>query len=482
MGLNRRRLLASFALAFVGVGLLGGGGPAVAQDETNLPSDSEASRTLDVIHVEGLIDPSAADYLRTSLARAERDGVHAAVIQLDTPGGLDVSMRSIIQDMLDSEVPIVVWVAPRGARAASAGTFITYAAHLAYMAETTHLGAATPIDLGGGDLEQKVTEDAAAFIRNLAVTNGRNADWAEDAVREGASITATEAADIGVINGVASSLGDLLRAMDGATVEVSAADAEPAVDLDIRQTQVVTLETWDEDVNAPSVTIRFQQMNLLQRILHAVTGPETAYLLLLAGFFGIIFELYNPGIGLAGILGAIALLLGFYGLSVLPTNWVGVLLIAAGVAFFIIDLQVAGFGIWTAGGVVGLALGGAILFSGADPEVQVSPWAIAAAVAGALLFFVSVMTAALRVRLRRPVTGEESMVGLIGEATTDIAPEGMVATRGMLWRARTMEMGIAQGSKVEVKATEGLVLLVEPHHTDAGEAEAEAAGEPSTKA
>jgi membrane-bound serine protease (ClpP class) len=298
-----------------------------------------------------------------------------------------------------------------------------------------------------------VVNDAAAYIRSLAQANDRNEEFAEEAVREGASITAEEAAEIGVVNGLASSLGDLLRAMDGQTVTTT-------------NGATVTLETWSEADNAPSVIYRFQDMNVLQRLLHAVTSPEIAYLLLLVGFFGIIFELYNPGIGLAGILGAICLLLGFYGLSVLPTNWVGVLLITIAVVAFIVDLQIAGFGIWTIGGAAALVGGGLILFSGADDALAVSPWAIVAAVIGSLVFFVSVMTAALRVRLRRPVTGQESIVGTVGEAQTDIAPEGMVLSKGMLWKARTMETGIAAGSKVEVKATEGLVLLVEPLHEE----------------
>ena len=415
-------------------------------------AQSDSAQTLDVVSVEGVIDPTIAGYLKAKLTTAEEDGVHAVVLQLDTPGGLDVSMREIIQQILDSDVPVVVWVAPRGARAASAGTFITYAADLAYMAEATELGAATPIDLSGSDLSTKVVNDAAAYIRSLAQANDRNEEFAEAAVREGASITAEEAAEIGVVNGLASSLGDLLRAMDGQTVTTNGS--------------TVTLETWSEADNAPSVIYRFQDMNVLQRLLHAVTSPEIAYLLLLVGFFGIIFELYNPGIGLAGILGAICLLLGFYGLSVLPTNWVGVLLITIAVVAFIVDLQIAGFGIWTIGGAAALVGGGLILFSGADDALAVSPWAIVAAVIGSLVFFVSVMTAALRVRLRRPVTGQESIVGTVGEAQTDIAPEGMVLSKGMLWKARTMETGIAAGSKVEVKATEGLVLLVEPLHEE----------------
>jgi membrane-bound serine protease (ClpP class) len=449
-----RRALLAVSLGCVLAGtLLLVAGPA--------PAQSDASQTLDVVSVEGVIDPTVANYLKSKLEAAEEDGVHAVVIQLDTPGGLDVSMREIIQQMLDSEVPVIVWVAPRGARAASAGTFITYAADLAYMAEATELGAATPIDLGGGDLSTKVINDSAAYIRSLAEANGRDVEFAEAAVREGASITSEEAAETGVINGLASSLGDLLRAMDGQTVTVSPGGLESVAPL-----TEVTLETWSEADNAPSVIYRFQDMNVMQRLLHAVTSPEVAYLLLLIGFFGIIFELYNPGIGLAGILGAICLLLGFYGLSVLPTNWVGVLLITVAVVAFIIDLQIAGFGIWTIGGVAALIGGGLILFSGADDALAVSPWAIVAAVIGSLVFFVSVMTAALRVRLRRPVTGQESIVGTIGEAQTDIAPEGTVLSKGVLWKARTMETGIAAGSKVEVKATEGLVLLVEPLHEE----------------
>ncbi|MDQ3940894.1 MAG: nodulation protein NfeD, partial [Actinomycetota bacterium] len=390
------------------------------------------------------------EYLRDRIEGAQADGVHAVVIQIDTPGGLDISMREIIQEMLDSDIPVVVWVAPRGARAASAGTFIAYAANLTFMAESTELGAATPINLGGDTsetLETKVVNDAAAFIRELGISRGHDPDFGEAAVREGASIGATEAAETGVVNGLASSLRQLLEAMDGRTVEVGTGEE-------------VTLETWDEVAGSPSVAVRFQDMNLIQQLLHAVATPDVAYLLMLIGMFGIIFELYNPGIGLAGIIGAIALLLGFYSLSVLPTNWAGVLLIVLAVGFLLIDLHVAGLGVWTVGGVVGLIAGGLLLFSGAS--IRVSAGAIAAAVIGTLVFFISVMTAALRVRLRRPITGEESLIGLVAEAKTDIAPEGTVVTKGMLWRARTMETGIAAGEKVEVKATEGLVLLVEP--------------------
>jgi membrane-bound serine protease (ClpP class) len=415
--------------------------PVVAQDP-------DPDQTVDLVEITGPIDPQVSEYLRDRIAGAQADDVHALVIQLDTPGGLDISMREIIQEILDSEVPVIVWIAPRGARAASAGTFIAYAATLTFMAESTEMGAATPIDLGGSDLEAKVTNDAAAFLEELAVDRGHDPEFAEAAVREGASIGATEAAATGVVNGIASSLGELLETLDGREAETSLGNA--------------TLETWDENNATPSVAVRFQEMNLLQRLLHAVTTPDVAYLLLLIGMFGIIFELYNPGIGLAGIIGGVALLLGFYALSVLPTNWAGVLLIVLAVSFLLVDLHTAGLGVWTAGGIVALVTGGLILISGSTLDVSIG--AIVAAVAGTLLFFISVMTAALRVRLRRPITGQEGIIGSVAEAKTDIAPEGTVVSKGMLWRARTMETGIAAGEKVQVKATEGLVLLVEPLH------------------
>ncbi len=419
--------------------------------------EGAAGPTLDLIEVTGVIDPVTEDYLNARLDDAERDGVEVAVVQLDTPGGLDISMRGIVQNILDSEVPVVVWVAPRGARAASAGTFITYSANLAYMADATEIGAATPVNLGGSDiggtLEDKVINDAAAFISELAAERGRNAEWAESAVRDAASIGATEAARIGVVNGVVSSLDGLLETLDGETVETAVGDEQ-------------TLETWDEAAGAPAVAVRFQDMNPVQRLLHIITNPEIAYMLLLIGAFGIIFELYNPGIGLAGILGAVSLLLGFYALSVLPTNWAGVALIALAIVFFLVDLQTAGLGIWTIGGSAALVAGGMLLFAGASPELRLSGWAIATAVVVTLIFFMSVMTAALRVRLRRPITGEEAIVGEVGEAKTDIAPEGTVLTKGTLWRARTTETCIGAGSRVKVMATEGLVLLVEPLHDD----------------
>ncbi|MDQ3956885.1 MAG: nodulation protein NfeD [Actinomycetota bacterium] len=446
-GKTRRVWRAGAVAALVAGAALIAAAPVLAQEPP--------APAVDLIEVEGVIDDPTADYLTSRLEDAQ-DDAHAAIVQLDTPGGLDIAMRDIIERIMQSEIPVVVWVAPQGSRAASAGTFIAYAAHLTYMASATELGAATPVNLSGDTsetLEAKATNDAVAFITELARERGRDVEFAEAAVREAEAIGVTEAVERGVVDGRASSLRELLEALDGQTVAVAGGTA-------------VTLETWDP-ATGPTVTVRFQQMDLLQRLLHALTSPEIAFLLLLAGAFGIIFELYNPGIGLAGILGAGSLLMGFYGLSVLPTNWTGVLLIVLAVGFLLVDLHTAGLGAWTALGVALLIGGGLLLFAGADPALSLSPWAIVAAVVVTVVFFVSVMTAALRVRLRRPITGEEAIVGMVGEARTDIAPEGTVWTKGTLWRARTMETGIAAGSKVQVKATEGLVLLVEPLHEDA---------------
>jgi membrane-bound serine protease (ClpP class) len=446
MPLSRRRLHANWVAALLVGSLLLIGSPSQAQQP--------ASRIVDLVEVRGLIDPPMASYLQERLRGAADEGVHALIIQLDTPGGLDIAMRDIVQMITNSTVPVVVWIAPRGAQAASAGTFIAHAGHLTYAAPDTVLGPATPVSLGAElspALDRKLTNNAAGYLLELARTRSRNADWAESAVRDAATIGATEAAEIDVVDGIASTLRDLLARLDSQRVEVSASE-------------FIVMDTWDEESQAPNVTIRFQGLGPVERLLHAVTSPELAFMLLLVGIFGLIFEIYNPGIGLAGILGAVALILSFYALSVLPTNWTGVLLIVVAVGLLVIDLHTGGLGALTVGGFAALVVGGLVLFSGAPPALRLSLWAVTAAVGLTALFFISVMTAALRVRLRRPITGEEAMVGILGEAKTDIAPEGTVFSKGTLWRARTMETGIAAGSQVKVMATEGLVLLVEPLH------------------
>lgn len=410
------------------------------------------TRPIRVIEVSGVIDPTTSDFVRSQIDAAQEEA-SALVVELNTPGGLDVSMRQIIQHMLDSRVPIVVWIAPRGARAASAGTFITYAAHLAYMADATELGAATPVNLGGGEtpetLEDKAINDAVAFITELARLRDRNVEWAEDAVRDAASIGATEAVEIDVVDGTASSMDELLEAIDGERAELAGDES-------------VTLSTWDSSAERPTVAIERIGMNPLQRMLHLATQPEIAFMLVSFGTLAILFELYTSGIGLAGILGAVATLLGFYGLTILPTNWAAAALVVLGMAFFVVDLHTEGLGVWTAGGAAALTAGGLLLFAGAAPGIAVSPWAIAFVVATTVPFFVFAMTAALRIRRRPSVIGKESLVGLVGEARTDIAPDGTVMAKGALWRARSSGGAIPVGSKVRIEDSEGLMLVVSP--------------------
>ncbi|MGH2788559.1 MAG: NfeD family protein [Actinomycetota bacterium] len=404
-----------------------------------------ASQTIDLIHLEGLLDPANADYLSDRLAAAQEDGVHAAVVQFDSPGALDIELDELIDDVHGSTVPVIVWVAPRDARAPSAAVLIAYAADLFYMSDGTEAGPVTPVSLESEFAPSARTLDTLAF---LARENERSIWTNLDEV-----MNAETAVSRGVADGFASTHAQLLEVVDGEEVRTGAGES-------------VTLETWDE---GPTVRYRFQDLTLLQRLLHFAVDPKIALFLITIGLWGIIFELYNPGIGLAGMTGAASLALGFYALYVLPTNWIALALVVLAMLFMLVDLQTAGFGVWTLTGVASLVAGGRMLFSGAD-QLQLGWWVVAGAVVGSLVFFVSVMTAALRVRLRRPVDDDEAIVGTVGEAVTDIAPEGTVQSNGTLWRGRTMETGIAAGSKVKIMATEGLVLLVEPLHDqpDAG--------------
>jgi membrane-bound serine protease (ClpP class) len=434
----RRILLQSLVLVIVGSGILLSTGASWAQSST---------RVVDVVQIKGLVDSPTASYLAKRLSAVQGSSANEAiVIELDSAGGVVDSMPGIVQQTLGSRVPVIVWVAPRGAVAGGAGVLLLAASNLAYMARDTHLGAADPVNLNEA-ASSETEAQTQALVARLSTLHHRASPAG---LREGGAATSSsQAVSAGAIDGVASSLADVLRDVDGRTVTVGGG---------VR----TTLNTWDQERNQPSVGFRFEEMTLFARMLHAVTSPEIAFLLLLVGAFGLIFEAYNPGIGLAAIIGIAALAASFYALNLLPVVWSGVLVVMIAVGLFIVDVQISGFGVWSAGGVVGLIIGGWLMFSDAPSAAQLSPWAIVVAVAVSLLFFVSVMTAALRVRLRRPITGEEGIVGTVGEARTDVAPEGTVFTKGKLWRARTMETGIAAGSKVRIKATEGLVLLVEP--------------------
>lgn len=413
----------------------------------------ESSNVIDFIELEGVIDPVSSRYLLRMLDRASSEGSNLVIVQLDTPGGLDISMREMVQKILASRVPVVVWVAPAGARAASAGVFITYAAHIASMSPATNVGAAHPVNLGGEADEtstEKAVEDAVAYLESIARLRNRNVEWAEDAIRESASIDAERALELNVVDLNSSGLSDLLRQIDGRTIRIT---PEGGLGEDT--------DAYDVTISTQNYRLVFHKMGLFERILHTVVRPEIAYMLLILGFYGLIFELYNPGIGAAGVLGGTSLILGLYALSILPTSWAGVALLVLAFVFFVVDLHVAGLGVFTLGGVVSLLAGSLLLFSGASPELRLAWWAIGGAVAGSLLFFIGVMTAAIRARIAQPVSGSEGLVGTFGSARTDIAPEGQVMARGTLWRARTAGMAIGQGSRVRILGVSGLVLMVE---------------------
>lgn len=403
-----------------------------------------------VAPVTGIINPVQASYVDRVIADAERAGAAAVVLELDTPGGLDGAMRQIIQSILRSSVPVIVYVAPPGARAASAGVFITYAAHVAAMAPNTNIGSAHPVAVGEGgevqmsdEMKAKVTNDAVAYIRGLAERRGRNADWAERAVRESVNVSASEAVQQHVVDLQASDVRQLLTLVDGGQVEVV--------------NGTVTLHT----AGAP---IQRVEMNAIERLLHVISDPTIAYILLSLGTLGLILELSNPGQVLPGVVGGLSLLLAFYALGTLPVNFAGLLLIAFGFLLLVADVLSPTHGVLTVGGVLAFILGSLILFNTPDsaPFLHVSLAAIAAVAAILVAFSVFVLGAVARTRRRRVATGREALLGSVAEARTALNPAGYVHVEGALWRARAIGRPIEPGEKVRVVAMDGLQLTVAP--------------------
>jgi membrane-bound serine protease (ClpP class) len=434
---NLRSRCMSLFLMIVGLALLGQSGAA-------------ASTRVYLVEIDGAITPVVASYVDRALRQAADQGAEAVVIQLDTPGGLSSAMDEIIQDILQSPVPVIVYVAPEGARAASAGVFITYAAHIAAMAPATNIGSASPVLIGqdgqaaqpDDTMQRKIVNDAVAKIRSLAERRGRNADWAEQAVREAVNISAEQAVAQNVVDLVAPSLPALLDAVDGRTVTTSAGQ--------------VTLRTRDAEV----VPI---QMTLIERFFQVLSDPNVAYILLSLGMLGLFFELANPGSILPGVLGGILLLLGLYALGTLDVNWAGVLLMGFAFLLFLIDLYVPTHGVLTIGGIVSFALGSLLLLqSPASPAFQLSRAvviAVTATIAGVFLLLVYLVA---RAHARRPQTGKEALLGARAVVRRTLDPEGMVFVEGELWRARSLAGTIPAGRTVRVVGVEGLVLLVEP--------------------
>lgn len=396
-----------------------------------------------LLKVEGIINPATAGYITKGIEKAEKGGAACLVIQMDTPGGLMESMRSIVKRMLTAQIPIIVYVAPSGSRAASAGVFITMAAHIAAMAPGTNIGAAHPVQLGekiDDKMEAKILNDTVAYIKTIAKQRGRNEQWAEQAVRESVSVKEDEALKLGVIDLVSPNLKDLLNRIDGRRIEISPGN-------------VITLKV--KGVETKDVTMSFRD-----QLLSIISNPNIAYILLMLGIYGLFFELANPGVILPGVIGGICIILAFFALQMLPINYAGVALILLGIILFIAEVKITSYGMLSVAGVISLLLGSVMLIDSPAEFLQISfVRFILPVVVVSAAFFLFALIMVVRAHRRRPTTGKEGLIGRIGVATVDLKPEGVVEIRGELWNA-VAEEEIKAGEKVQVKEMDGMKVKV----------------------
>ena len=404
------------------------------------------------LDIEGVISPVTLRLVESAIERAQADGAQALIIRLDTPGGLERSMRAIVQRMLNAQVPVIVYVGPTGARAASAGVYITMAAHVAAMAPATNIGAASPVAMGGGadkTMMKKIENDAAAFIRTVATERGRNAEWAEKAVRQAVSVTEREAVKLRVVDFVADSIPDLLDKAHGRTVKTSRG--------------TVTLATRGALVKPIEIGFR-------DRLLHIITDPNVAYVLMMLGMLGLFFELSTPGAILPGVIGGISLILAFFAFQSLPINYAGLLLILFGIVLFIAEIKVVSHGILAIGGTVAMMLGSIMLFDAPEVGVRVSWWVVVPTVGSTAALFLWVVAAGVRALARRASGGGPGMIGETGVARGALAPEGQVAIHGEIWRALAEGPPLAEGARVRVVDVQGLTLKVVAAGDEGGKA------------
>jgi len=404
----------------------------------------EKTPVFNVITVNAAITPAVATYIIKSIDQAYAEGSTGLILLLDTPGGLDLAMRDIIKELLGSRIPVIVFVYPSGARAASAGVMITMASNIAAMAPGTNIGAAHPVAIGmGGKMDEtmaeKVVNDAVAYSKSIAKKRGRNSKWVELAVRKSESVTAEEALKLNVIDFVANDVSQLLAKIDGKTV---------------------LLPSGEVQLNTKGAIINEKKMGLRERILTALSDPNIAYLLLMIGLAGLYFEFAHPGAILPGVIGGISLILAFFALQTLPVNFAGVLLIIFGIILFIAEIKIVSHGMLTVAGVISLVLGSLMLFESPIPALRVSLKVMIPTIVIVTLFFVAIIGLAVKAQMRKPATGVEGMIGKKGDAITSVHEDGKVFIKGEHWNAYSKDM-IEEGEKIKVVGMKGLRLEVE---------------------
>lgn len=430
---------------------------------------SAPARRAVVLEIDDAIGPATAEYVTGKLAALDPRTIRLVVLRMNTPGGLDSSMREIIRAILASPVPVAAYVAPGGARAASAGTYIAYASAIAAMAPGTNLGAATPVQLGGfpartpqqgkgasqngqagnnsnssvepGDTEtRKIINDAAAYIRSLAELNHRNPDWAEQAVRSASSLPASQALKLHVIDVIARDVPDLLHAIDG---------------------RMATVNGKPQRLNTAGLGIETLSPGWRTHFLAAITNPNIAFVLMMIGLYGLIFEFLNPGMVAPGVVGGISLLVALFALTLLPIDYAGAALVALGIGLMIAEVHIGAFGVLGVGGIAAFAIGAIIMFPGREPGFHLSPLVVTAMTVLTAAFFLAAISLLVRSRRRPVVTGKEALGGAVGETIAWQGGEGRVRVQGEIWRARSTA-ALMPGSRVKVVAHDGLVLIVEP--------------------
>ncbi len=398
-------------------------------------------RWVNLVTIDGPIGPISASIIIKAIDKSVEDSAEALVIELDTPGGLDEPMRDIIIKILNSKVPVIVYISPAGSRAASAGAFITLSAHIAAMAPGTNIGAAHPVFLGAQTdsvMSEKATHDAAAYIKSIANKRGRNTEWAEKAVRESISETEYDALKLKIIDLVADDLRKLLDECDGKSV---------------------SLPSGEKILETKGIEVKRIEISLRDRILEIISNPNIAYLLYAIGMLGIFFEFSNPGAIYPGIVGAISLILAFFAFQTLPINYAGLLLMVLALIFFVAEIKVTSYGALTIGGIISMLLGSLMLIESPAPYMRVSLSIIIIVVAATALFFIFAVGMGLRAQRRKTTTGDKGMVGMKGVARTKLDPEGSVFVHGEIWKA-VADQTIKKGEKIKVVGVEDLTLKV----------------------